>query len=198
MITSVMPTYARIDIAFEKGEGVYLFSSDGRRYLDFAAGIAVNSLGHCHPHLVEKVTEQIGTLWHTSNLYRIPGQEKLADRLVANTFADSVFFTNSGVEAMECSVKAARKYHSTNGSPEKYRIICATNAFHGRSLATIAAGGQEKHLDGFGPVVDAFDHVAFGNLNEMRAAITPETAAILVEVRAVLHRHLKVIWLHCE
>ncbi len=181
MVSSVMPTYARIDVAFERGEGAYLFDSDGRRYLDFAAGIAVNSLGHCHPHLVSALTDQIGTLWHTSNLYRVPGQEKLAERLCTHTFADSIFFTNSGVEAMECSIKAARRFHSVNGSPEKYRVICATNAFHGRSLATIAAGGQKKLLDGFGPVVDAFDHVAFGNLNEMRAAITPETAAILVE-----------------
>ncbi|MBT4890030.1 MAG: aspartate aminotransferase family protein [Rhodospirillales bacterium] len=181
MITSVMPTYARIDVAFERGEGVYLFDTNGRRYLDFVAGIAVDALGHCHPHLVEQLTSQVGKLWHTSNLYRVPGQEKLADRLVANTFADSVFFTNSGAEAIECSLKAARRYHATNGAPERFRVICANNAFHGRTLATIAAGGQAKHLDGFGPVVEGFDHVPFGNMNEMRAAITPETAAILVE-----------------
>lgn len=181
MITPVMPTYARADISFERGEGSYLYDTTGRRYLDFAAGIAVDALGHCHPHLVEKLQEQAGKLWHTSNLYRIPGQEKLAERLVANTFADAAFFTNSGAEAIECGLKAARRYHDLNGAPEKYRVICIENAFHGRTLATIAAGGQPKLLAGFGPAVDGFDHVAFGNLNEMRAAVTGETAAILVE-----------------
>lgn len=181
MISNLMPTYARTDIAFERGEGVYLFDDAGRRYLDFAAGIAVDSLGHCHPHLVSALTEQAGKLWHTSNLFRIPGQEKLADRLVANTFADSVFFNNSGAEAIETGIKMMRRYHHDNGAPERYRVICCTGAFHGRTLATIAAGGQEKHLAGFGPVVDGFDHVAFGNLNELRASITPETAGILVE-----------------
>ncbi len=178
---SLMPTYARTDIAFDRGEGAYLFDGAGRRYLDFAAGIAVDSLGHCHPHLVEKLTEQVGKLWHVSNLFRIPGQERLAERLVANTFADSVFFNNSGAEAMETGFKMMRRFHSDNGAPERYRVICCNGAFHGRTLATIAAGGQEKHLAGFGPAVDGFDHVAFGNLNEMRAAITPETAGILVE-----------------
>ncbi len=181
MISPVMPTYARIDVSFERGEGPYLYDTAGRRYLDFAAGIAVDALGHCHPHLVEKLQEQAGKLWHTSNLYRIPGQEKLAERLIAHTFADAAFFTNSGAEAMECGLKAIRRYHDLNGAPEKFRVLCIENAFHGRTLATIAAGGQPKLLAGFGPVVDGFDHVAFGNLNEMRAAITGETAAILVE-----------------
>ena len=181
MIDAVMPTYARLDVAFERGEGAYLFDETGNRYLDFAAGIAVDSLGHCHPHLVAALTEQAGKLWHVSNMYQIPGQRRLAERLVANTFADSVFFTNSGAEALECSFKMARRYQSENGHPERYRIICCTGAFHGRTLATIAAGGQAKHLNGFGPVVDGFDHVAFDNMNEMRDAITPETAAILVE-----------------
>lgn len=181
MITPVMPTYARVDVSFERGEGSYLYDTNGRRYLDFAAGIAVDALGHCHPHLVAALQEQAGKLWHTSNLYRIPGQEKLAERLVANTFADAVFFTNSGAEAIECALKAARRYHDLNGAPERYRVICIESAFHGRTLATIAAGGQEKLLAGFGPAVDGFDHVAFGNLNEMRAAVTGETAAILVE-----------------
>ena len=181
MITPVMPTYARADIAFARGEGSYLYDTTGRRYLDFAAGIAVDALGHCHPHLVEKLQAQAGKLWHTSNLYRIPGQEQLAERLVANTFADAVFFTNSGAEAIECGLKATRRYHDLNGAPEKFRMICIENAFHGRTLATIAAGGQPKLLAGFGPAVDGFDHVAFGNLNEMRAAVTGETAAILVE-----------------
>jgi len=176
-----MPTYARVDVSFERGEGSYLYDTTGRRYLDFAAGIAVDALGHCHPHLVQALQDQAGKLWHTSNLYRIPGQEKLAERLVANTFADAAFFTNSGAEAIECGLKAARRYHDLNGAPERYRVICIESAFHGRTLATIAAGGQEKLLAGFGPAVDGFDHVAFGNLNEMRAAITGETAAILVE-----------------
>ena len=181
MIPPVMPTYARLDIAFERGEGVYLYSEDGRRYLDFAAGIAVNVLGHCHPRLVEVLRAQAGTLWHTSNLYRIPAQERLAERLVAATFADSVFFNNSGAEAIECGLKIIRKYHDENGAPERYRVIACEGAFHGRTLATIAAGGQDKHLAGFDPIIEGFDHVAFGNLNEARAAVRPETAAILVE-----------------
>ena len=181
MISPVMPTYGQPDLAFEKGEGVYLYAADGRRFLDFGAGIAVAGLGHCHPHLVEALSRQADKLWHCSNLYAIPEQVRLAERLVAASFADSVFFNNSGAEAVELSIKVARKYHSENGNPERYRVITCDGAFHGRSLATIAAGGQEKHLAGFGPVVDAFDHVAFGNLNEMRAAIGPETAAMLVE-----------------
>ncbi|MBL4689979.1 MAG: aspartate aminotransferase family protein [Rhodospirillales bacterium] len=181
MISPVMPTYGRVDLAFEKGEGVYLYTADGRRFLDFGAGIAVAGLGHCHPHLIEALGTQAEKLWHCSNLYQIPEQTRLAERLVAASFADSVFFNNSGAEAVELSIKIARRYHSQNGNPERYRVITCDGAFHGRSLATIAAGGQEKHLAGFGPVTDGFDHVAFGNLNEMRAAITPETAAILVE-----------------
>ena len=181
MISPVMPTYARIDATFERGEGAYLFDTDGRRFLDFAAGIAVTSLGHCHPHLVKAVQEQAGKLWHTSNLYHIPGQQKLAKRLVEATFADSVFFANSGAEAVECALKMARKYQDISGQPERFRVIACDNAFHGRTLSTIAAGGQEKHLEGFAPNVEGFDHVPFGNLNEVRAAITGETAAILVE-----------------
>jgi acetylornithine/N-succinyldiaminopimelate aminotransferase len=176
-----MPTYARVDVAFEKGEGAYLFDQDGRRYLDFGAGIAVISLGHCHPRIVEALREQAGKIWHTSNLYRILGQERLAQRLVDHSFADSVFFCNSGAEAMECSFKMARKYHDETGNPDRYRVVACTNSFHGRTMATIAAAGQEKLLKGFGPAVEGFDHVAFGNLNETRAAITDETAAILVE-----------------
>jgi acetylornithine/N-succinyldiaminopimelate aminotransferase len=181
MIPAVMPTYGRIDATFERGEGAYLFDTNGRRFLDFASGIAVTALGHCHPHLVKAVQEQLAQLWHTSNLYHIPGQQKLAERLVGETFADSVFFSNSGAEAVECSLKMARKFHADNGNAERYRVITCTNAFHGRTLATIAAGGQEKHLAGFAPAVDGFDQVPFGNLNEMRAAITAETAAIMIE-----------------
>jgi acetylornithine/N-succinyldiaminopimelate aminotransferase len=179
--TAMMPTYARIDLSFERGEGAYLFSTDGRRFLDFGSGIAVNALGHSHPHLVKVLQEQGAKLWHTSNLFRIPEGEKLAGRLCDASFADQVFFTNSGAEALECSIKVARKYQSHNGHPEKYRIICCNGSFHGRTLATIAAGGGEKLLAGFGPAVEGFDHVAFDNLNEMKAAITPETAAIMVE-----------------
>ncbi len=181
MITPVMPTYARYDVTMERGEGVYVYGTDGKRYLDFGAGIAVASLGHCHPHLVEALKKQAETLWHISNLYQIPGQERLAERLVANSFADAVFFNNSGGEAVELGFKMMRKYHSAAGRPERYRIISVEGAFHGRSLACIAAGRQQKHLAGFGPLVDGFDQVAFGNLNEMRAAITAETAGIVIE-----------------
>jgi acetylornithine/N-succinyldiaminopimelate aminotransferase len=176
-----MPTYARADLAFERGEGAYLFTGDGRRYLDFAAGVAVNALGHCHPRLVKALTEQASKVWHTSNLYRVPGQEKVAAKLVERTFADTVFFCNSGAEAMECSIKMARRHHYVAGNPERYRVICAEGAFHGRTLATVAAGGQKKHMEGFTPTVEGFDHVPFGNLNALRDAITKETAAICVE-----------------
>ncbi|MBT6093584.1 MAG: aspartate aminotransferase family protein [Rhodospirillaceae bacterium] len=181
MITPVMPTYARYELSLERGEGVYVYGTDGRRYLDLAAGIAVDSLGHCHPHLVEALKKQAETLWHVSNLYNIPGQERMAERLVANTFADAVFFNNSGGEAVEMGFKMMRKYHAANGQPERFRVISVEGAFHGRSLACIAAGNQEKHTAGFGPLVDGFDQVAFGNLNEMRGAITPETAGIVIE-----------------
>jgi acetylornithine/N-succinyldiaminopimelate aminotransferase len=181
MITPVMPTYARYDVSLERGEGVYVHGSDGKRYLDFGAGIAVASLGHCHPHLVDALKSQAETLWHVSNLYHIPGQERLADRLVANSFADAVFFSNSGGEAVELGFKMMRKYHAEAGRPERYRVISVEGAFHGRSLACISSGRQEKHTAGFGPLVDGFDQVAFGNLNEMRAAITPETAGIVIE-----------------
>ncbi len=176
-----MPTYGQPDVAFERGEGAYLFDTEGRRYLDFGSGIAVTSLGHAHPALVRALTGQASKLWHTSNLYNIPGQQRLAERLVANTFADTVFFGNSGAEAVECSIKVARKYHSAAGNPERFRIVTFEGAFHGRTLATLAAGRQEKHLAGFGPVVDGFDQVPFGDLGALRTAITSETAAILVE-----------------
>ncbi|MEW5728264.1 MAG: aspartate aminotransferase family protein [Pseudomonadota bacterium] len=181
MFPVVMPTYARADIAFEKGEGAYLWAADGRRFLDFGSGVAVTSLGHCHPHLVAALQKQAATLWHTSNLYRVPGQERVAARLVEHSFADTVFFCNSGAEANEAAIKMARKYHHESGRPERFEIICATGAFHGRTLATIAAGGQEKHLKGFDPVTPGFVHVPYGNLNMLRDAITARTAAILVE-----------------
>lgn len=181
MTTAVMPTYGRIDIAFERGEGAYMYDTNGEKYLDFATGLAVLCLGHSHPHLVKKIQQQAATLMHTSNLYNIPGQELLAERLVANSFADTVFFCNSGAEANECAIKLARRYHHVNGSPERYRIITFNDCFHGRTLATIAATGGEKVLDGFGPKVDGFDHVAVGDLKGVRAAIGPETAAIMIE-----------------
>ena len=181
MFPTLLPTYARADIAFVRGEGPYIFAEDGRRYLDFGAGIAVNALGHAHPKLVQALSEQAGRLWHTSNLYRVPGQETLSRRLVEATFADTVFFTNSGVEAIECAIKMARRYHYGKGAPERFRIITFEGAFHGRTLAAIAAGGQAKYLEGFGPKVDGFDQIAFGDPKAVEAAITPATAALLIE-----------------
>ena len=181
MNTAVMPTYARTEIAFERGEGVRLITADGEEYLDFGSGIAVNSLGHCHPRLVARLQEQAEKVWHTSNLYRIPAQERLAKKLTDASFADLVFFCNSGAEASEGCIKTARKYHSANGNPERYRVITFEGAFHGRTLATIAAGGQEKHLDGFGPAVEGFDQVPFEDEEALKAAITEETAAIMAE-----------------
>jgi acetylornithine/N-succinyldiaminopimelate aminotransferase len=176
-----MPTYARTPIAFERGEGAYLFDTEGRRYLDFGAGIAVNALGHAHPHLVSALAEQAAKLWHVSNLYEIPDGERLARRLADASFADRVFFCNSGAEAMEGVIKLARRYHFHNGQPERYRIITCEGAFHGRTLTTLSAAQNPKHIEGFGPITEGFDQVAFGNLNELRAAITPATGAILVE-----------------
>ena len=180
-MSALLPTYARADIAFERGEGASLFTASGERYLDFGAGVAVTALGHAHPHLVEVIREQAGKLWHTSNLYRIPGQQRLAERLCAVSFADKAFFCNSGAEALEGAIKMARKYHSHNGAPERYRLITFAGAFHGRTLATIAAGNQEKHLAGFGPKVEGFDQVPLDDLDAVRAAIGPETAGILIE-----------------
>jgi acetylornithine/N-succinyldiaminopimelate aminotransferase len=177
----ILPTYARADLAFVRGEGPWLITEAGDRYLDFGSGIAVNALGHAHPHLVEAIREQAGLLWHTSNLYKIPGGERLADRLCAATFADTVFFTNSGAEALECAIKMARKFQSANGHGERYRLVTFEGAFHGRTLATIAAGGQQKYLDGFGPPVEGFDQVAFGDLEAVKRAIGEQTAGILVE-----------------
>lgn len=181
MTSPLLPTYARADVLFERGEGPWLIARGGERYLDFGAGVAVNSLGHAHPHLVSALTEQGSKLWHTSNLFRIPEGERLAQRLVDQTFADLVFFTNSGAEANECAIKVARKFHAANGQPERYRILTVEGAFHGRTLATLAAGGQQKYIEGFGPKVEGFDQVPFGDDAALLAAITPETAAIFVE-----------------
>jgi acetylornithine/N-succinyldiaminopimelate aminotransferase len=177
----LLPTYARAELSFEKGEGPWLFGRDGERYLDFGAGIAVNALGHAHPHLVQALTEQASKVWHTSNLFQIPEGERLAKRLVENTFADVVFFSNSGAEANEAAIKMARKYHAVNGHPERFRIVTFEGAFHGRTLATIAAGGQAKYLEGFGPKVEGFDQVPVEDLDALKAVIGPETAALMIE-----------------
>jgi len=181
MITSVMPTYGRAEIAFERGEGAHIYATDGRRYLDFGGGIAVTCLGHANPAMIKAITEQASKLMHCSNLYQIPGQIRLADRLVKNSFADTVFFCNSGAEANEGMIKVARKYQSANGHPERYRIITFEGAFHGRTLTTIAATGNKKYLDGFGPPVEGFDQVPFGDIEAVKKAIGPQTAAILIE-----------------
>jgi acetylornithine/N-succinyldiaminopimelate aminotransferase len=177
----LFPTYARADLSFEHGEGAWLTATDGTRYLDFMGGVAVNALGHAHPHLVEALEAQAEKLWHVSNIFEIPGQRELGHRLVAATFADRVFFTNSGAEAIECAIKTARRYHFVNGRLERYRIVTFEGAFHGRTLATIAAGGQAKHLEGFGPKMEGFDQVAVGDRKALDAAIGAETAAILIE-----------------
>ncbi len=180
-MSALFPTYARSDLAFVRGDGAFLYTASGDRYLDFGSGVAVTALGHAHPHLVDALTSQAKKLWHVSNLHRIPEQERLAERLCAATFADRVFFANSGAEAVECSIKAARRYHFKNGAPERYRLVTFEGAFHGRTLATIAAGGQAKHLEGFGPKVDGFDQVAALDIDAVEAAIGEETAGILIE-----------------
>lgn len=181
MIPALMPNYNRMDLAFDHGEGAWLVAADGRRFLDFGAGIATSSLGHGHPGLTSAIAGQAAKVIHVSNLYRVPEAERLAARLVEASFADSVFFCNSGAEANEALIKAFRRTMADDGKPERYRIICAEGAFHGRTLAMISATGNAKYLAGFGPKVDGFDHVPFNNLNALRAAITPETAGILVE-----------------
>jgi len=178
---SVMPTYARAPLSFTRGEGSWLLDEQGRRYLDMGAGIAVNVLGHAHPKLVKVLQNQAENLWHTSNLYNVPNQKILADKLVDATFADTVFFTNSGTESMECAVKMARKFHSTNGEPERVNIIAFKDSFHGRSLGMISAAGAEKLTKGFGPMLPGFVHVPFGDNDAVRAAVDESTAAILLE-----------------
>ena len=181
MGSHLLPTYARVDLAFERGEGAWLFTVDGERYLDFTSGVAVNALGHAHPRLVSALEDQARKVWHVSNLYRIPEGERLAERLCEATFADFVFFQNSGAEAIECAIKMARKYQSANGKPERYRIITFEGAFHGRTMAALAATGNKKYLEGFGPPVEGFDQVPFGDLEAVKRNIGPATGAILVE-----------------
>jgi acetylornithine/N-succinyldiaminopimelate aminotransferase len=201
----LLPTYARVDLAFERGEGAWLFTTEGERYLDFTTGVAVNALGHAHPHLVKALTEQAHKVWHVSNLYRIPEGEKLADRLCAASFAETVFFQNSGAEAIECAIKMARKYQSASGKGERYRIITFEGAFHGRTLAALAATGNKKYLDGFGPPMPGFDQVPFADLDAVKKAIGPETAAIMIEpvmgeggVRVVPHTFLRALRKLCD
>ena len=205
MTSSLLPTYARAELAFERGEGSWLVSDRGERYLDFGGGIAVASLGYSHPHLVETLKAQGEKLWHTSNLFRIPQAERLAERLCANSFADYVFFTNSGAEALEGAIKTARKYHAAEGHPEKFHIITFEGAFHGRTLATIAAGGNAKYIEGFGPKAAGFDQVPFGDIEAVKAAIGPQTAAILIEpiqgeggIRAATPAFLRALRALCD
>ncbi len=181
MIPALMPTYNRADVAFDRGDGSWLYATDGRRFLDFGSGIATSSLGHAHPHLVQAIAEQAGRVMHTSNLYRVPGAERLAARFVEASFADSVFFCNSGAEANEGLVKIMRRAMHERGQSERYRVICFDGAFHGRTLAMLAATGNKKYLTGFGPEVDGFDHVPFNNMNALRDAIGPQTAGVLIE-----------------
>ena len=205
MTSHLMPTFARVNLAFERGEGVWLTATNGERYLDFTSGVAVNALGHAHPHLVAVLIEQAQKLWHVSNLYEIPESERAAQRLCAASFADFVFFCNSGAEAMEGAIKCARKYHYANGHPERFRIITFEGAFHGRTLATLAAGGQKKYLEGFGPVAEGFDQVPLGDLEAVKQTVTEDTAAILIEpvmgeggVRVVAPSFLKALREICD
>ncbi|HEY4982490.1 MAG TPA: aspartate aminotransferase family protein [Pseudolabrys sp.] len=205
MSSHLLPTYARVDLAFERGEGAWLITAAGDRYLDFTSGVAVNALGHAHPYMVKALTEQAQKVWHVSNLYRIPEGERLADRLCAVSFADTVFFQNSGAEAIECAIKMARKYQYACGKPERFRIITFEGAFHGRTLAAIAATGNKKYLEGFGPPVEGFDQVPYADLEATKQAIGPQTAAILIEpimgeggVRVVPHTFLRSLRKLCD
>jgi acetylornithine/N-succinyldiaminopimelate aminotransferase len=177
----LLPVFARVDLGFERGEGAWLVATNGDRYLDFTSGVAVNALGHCHPQLVAALQEQATKLWHMSNLFKSPDGDRLAARLCEQSFADYVFFCNSGAEAMECVIKVTRKYHAAKGHPERYRIITFEGAFHGRTLATLAATGSAKYLEGFGPPMDGFDQVPHGDLEAVKKAIGPHTAGILIE-----------------
>ena len=205
MTSHLLPTYARVDLAFERGEGVWLYTPQGDRYMDFTSGVAVNALGHAHPALVQAITDQAQKVWHVSNLYRIPEGERLAGRLCEATFADTVFFQNSGAEAIECCIKMARKYQSAHGKPERYRIVTFEGAFHGRTLAALAATGNKKYLDGFGPPSAGFDQVPFDDIEAVKKAITSETAAILIEpvmgeggVRVVSNPFLRTLRELCD
>src|SRR5436309_11971883 len=201
----LLPVFARVDLGFERGEGAWLIATNGERYLDFTSGVAVNALGHAHPHLVKALQEQATRLWHMSNLFKSPDGEKLAGRLCEQSFADFVFFANSGAEALECAIKLTRRHHAAKGSPERYRIVTFDGAFHGRTLATLAATGSPKYLEGFGPPVDGFDQVALGDLEAVKKAIGPQTAGILIEplqgeggVRAAPHAFFRALRELCD
>jgi len=201
----LLPVFARVDLAFERGEGAWLIGTDGERYLDFTSGVAVNALGHAHPHLVAALQEQATKLWHMSNLFKSPDGERLAARLCEQSFADQVFFCNSGAEAMECCIKVTRRYHAMKGHPECYRIITFEGAFHGRTLATLAATGAAKYLEGFGPPVDGFDQVPVGDVAAVKKAIGPNTAGIMIEplqgeggVRAPSHAFFRELRQLCD
>ncbi|MFT6526730.1 MAG: acetylornithine/N-succinyldiaminopimelate aminotransferase [Celeribacter sp.] len=205
MISSVLPTYNRAPLSFVKGEGSWLIEADGRRFLDLGAGIAVNTLGHANPDLAQVLKDQADTLWHVSNLYQIPAQQKLADKLVEDTFADTCFFTNSGTETAELAIKMARKYFSHAGTPERTEIITFDGCFHGRSTGAIAASGAAKMVDGFGPLMPGFITVPFDDIDAVKAAITDKTAAIWIEpiqgeggIRAVPDQHLKALRDLCD
>ncbi|KDA00255.1 acetylornithine/succinylornithine aminotransferase [Hyphomonas polymorpha PS728] len=202
----ILPVYRPPEEVFVQGEGAYMFTEDGRRYLDFIAGIAVNALGHAHPAMIDALRDQAGKLWHTSNMFRIKGQEELADKICRDTFADRVFFTNSGTEAIECAIKAARKYHWAAGDPDRIDIITFTGAFHGRSIGAINAGGNPKYLEGFGPKLPGFVHLEWGDHDALKAALAASTtAAVLVEpvqgeggVRAMPEQCLKGLRELCD
>jgi acetylornithine/N-succinyldiaminopimelate aminotransferase len=201
----LLPVFARVDLGFERGEGAWLISTTGERYLDFTSGVAVNALGHCHPHLVAALQEQATKLWHMSNLFKSPDGDKLAARLCEQSFADFVFFCNSGAEAMECAIKVARRYHAAKGHPERYRLVTFEGAFHGRTLGTLAATGSSKYLEGFGPPLDGFDQVPHGDIEAVKKAIGRETAGILIEpvqgeggVRAAPHAFFRALRQLCD
>jgi acetylornithine/N-succinyldiaminopimelate aminotransferase len=203
--SQLLPVFARADLAFERGEGAWLVGTDGERYLDFTSGVAVNALGHAHPHLVAALQQQATKLWHMSNLFKSPDGERLAARLCEQSFADLVFFANSGAEAMECAIKVTRKHHAAKGHPERYRMVTFEGAFHGRTLATLAATGAAKYLEGFGPPMDGFDQVALGDLDAVKKAIGPNTAGILIEplqgeggVRAPPHAFFRALRQLCD
>lgn len=178
---NIMPVYRPPEVALERGEGVYLYSEEGKAYLDFIGGIAVSALGHSHPAMVEALQEQAGKLWHTSNMFRVPAGEQLAEKMCRDTFADRVFFTNSGTEAVECAIKTARKFHWAKGDVDRYEIVTFTGAFHGRSLGAINAGGNPNYLEGFGPPLPGFTSVEFGDHEALDGAVTDKTAAVFVE-----------------
>jgi acetylornithine/N-succinyldiaminopimelate aminotransferase len=201
----LLPVFARVDLGFERGEGAWLIATNGDRYLDFTSGVAVNALGHCHPQLVAALQEQATKLWHMSNLFKSPDGDKLAARLCEQSFADFVFFCNSGAEAMECAIKVTRRYHAAKGHPERYRIITFEGAFHGRTLGTLAATGSAKYLEGFGPPLEGFDQVPHGDLEAVKKAIGPTTAGILIEpvqgeggVRTAPHAFFKALRQLCD